>query len=252
MSGVYLAGISSNVMSRKTNQVNISCLNCQSRQNSHFAELNEGELHTISSHKSCVSYKKGQTLFYEGTRPMGIFCINQGKVKVFKMGSNGREQILFIAQPGDFLGYRAMLSEEFYGASATVIEPAAICFIPKSDFVSILNNNPVFFKKLMKAVCHELGVMEEKLTQISQKSGRERLASTILMLKETYGMEGEGSDVIDIALSREDLANIVGTATETVIRLLSEFKSDGMIGLEGKRIKVLNVNSLAHEADFYT
>ena len=93
--------------------------------------------------------------------------------------------------------------------------------------------------------------MEEKLAQIAQKSVRERLASTILMLKETYGLEGEGSDVIDIALSREDLANIVGTATETVIRLLSEFKSDGMIALEGKKIKVLDVSALIHEADFY-
>lgn len=238
-------------MSRRNTQLDIQCSFCQSKDSSHFADLNDEELAVLSSHKSCVPYKKGQTLFYEGTRPMGIFCINRGKVKVFKMGSNGREQILFIAQPGDFLGYRSMLSEEFYGASSTVIEPAAICFIPKSDFLSILNSNPSFFRKLMKAVCHELGVMEEKLAQIAQKSVRERLATTILMLKETYGMEGEGSDVIDIALSREDLANIVGTATETVIRLLSEFKSDGMIALEGKRIKVLDVNALVHEADFY-
>lgn len=238
-------------MARKSNQIDVQCQFCQVKGSSHFADLNEEELVKLSSHKSCVGYKKGQTLFYEGTRPMGIFCINRGKVKVYKMGSNGREQILFIAQPGDFLGYRSMLSEEFYGASATVIEPAAICFIPKSDFISILNSNPTFFRKLLQAVCHELGVMEDKLAQIAQKSVRERLASTILMLKETYGMEGEGSDVIDIALSREDLANIVGTATETVIRLLSEFKSDGMIALEGKRIKVLDVNALVHEADFY-
>lgn len=238
-------------MARRSNQIDVQCQYCEAKGSSHFADLNEDELTILSSHKSCVGYKKGQTLFYEGTRPMGIFCINRGKVKVYKMGSNGREQILFIAQPGDFLGYRSMLSEEFYGASATVIEPAAICFIPKSDFLTILNTNPSFFRKLMQAVCHELGVMEDKLAQIAQKSVRERLASTILMLKETYGMEGEGSDVIDIALSREDLANIVGTATETVIRLLSEFKSDGLIALEGKRIKVLDVSALVHEADFY-
>tara|TARA_A100000171_G_C2134907_1_gene149483 strand:+ start:1850 stop:2401 length:552 start_codon:yes stop_codon:yes gene_type:complete len=182
---------------------------------------------------------------------MGIFCINSGKVKVFKMGSNGKEQILFIAQKGDFLGYRSLLSEELYGSSATVLEPAAICFIPKSDFLKVLHSNPEFFGKLMKAVCHELGVMETKLAQLSQKSVRERLAATILMLKETYGMEGEGSEVIDIVLSREDLANIVGTATETVIRLLSEFKSDKMIALEGKKIKVLDADKLLHEADFY-
>ncbi len=235
----------------KSCKVNVKCQFCESRVDSHFADLSAEDLELLSSHKSCVSYKKGQNLFYEGTRPMGIFCINQGKVKVYKMGSNGKEQILFISKPGQFLGYRSLLSEEFYGASATVIEQAAICFIPKSDFLTILNSNPSFFQKMMKAVCEELGVMESKLAQLAQKSVRERLATTIIMLKETYGMEGDGSDLIDIALSREDLANIVGTATETVIRLLSEFKSDGLIALEGKKIKVLDIDKLVHEADFY-
>lgn len=236
---------------KKPTQVSIQCQFCKSKADSHFVDLPNEDLDVLSAHKSCITYKKGQNLFYEGTRPMGIFCINFGKVKVYKMGSNGKEQILFIAKPGDFLGYRSLLSEEFYGASATVIEQAAICFIPKSDFLTILNRNPAFFQKLMKAVCHELGVMESKLAELSQKSVRERLAATILMLKETYGMEGENSDIIDIALSREDLANIVGTATETVIRLLSEFKADGLIGLEGKKIKVLETEKLIHEADFY-
>lgn len=236
---------------RKSSHVDLQCQFCQSRGESHFSELPEQDLEALSEHKSCVAYKKGQTLFYEGTRPMGVFCINHGKVKVYKMGSNGKEQILFIAKPGDFLGYRSLLSEEFYGASGTVLEQAAICFIPKSDFLTILNRNPSFFQKLMKAVCHELGVMEDKLAQLAQKSVRERLAATIIMLKETYGMEGEGSHVIDIALSREDLANIVGTATETVIRLLSEFKSDGLIALKGKKIEVIDVQRLIHEADFY-
>ncbi len=117
--------------------------------------------------------------------------------------------------------------------------------------MSILSSNPAFFEKMMKAVCHELGVMESKLAEIAQKSVRERLATTILMLKETYGMEGEGSELIDITLSREDLANIVGTATEIVIRLLSEFKNDGLIALENKKIKVLNQDALVREADFY-
>ena len=93
--------------------------------------------------------------------------------------------------------------------------------------------------------------MEKKLTQFSRNTVRERLAGTILMLKETYGLEGEKSTLIDIILTREDLANIVGTATETVIRLLSEFKSDGLISLEKKKIKVLDVDKLAKAADFY-
>ncbi len=231
--------------------ISISCQYCATRANSHFNSLQEKDLQVLSHGKTCIKYKKGQTLFYEGTRPMGLFCINSGKVKVYKMSSEGKEQILQLAKPGDFLGYRALISEEFYGASATVIEEAAICYIPKSNFLEIINTNPAFFKKMFKAVCEELGGMEQKLVTIAQKSVRERLAATLLMLKETYGMEGDESVLIDIALSREDLANIIGTATETVIRLLSEFKSDKLISLEGKKIKVLDSKGLVKEADFY-
>ena len=104
------------------NQTNLNCKSCQSRHLSMMDSFSDIEMEKVTAHKSCVAYKKGQTLFYEGTRPMGVFCINQGKIKVSKMGSNGKEQILFIAKPGDFLGYRSLLNEEFYGASSTVIE----------------------------------------------------------------------------------------------------------------------------------
>lgn len=237
-------------MSTKKN-IKIPCTLCPGKEHSLFSDLPREDLDTISQHKTCIRYKKGQTLFYEGTRPMGLFCINSGKVKVYKISSEGKEQILKLAKPGDFLGYRALISEEFYNSSATVIEEGAICYVPKSDFLEILQKNPAFFRKMAKRVAHELGLMEQKLVTIAQKSVRERLAATLIMLKETYGMEGDESDLIDIALSREDLANIIGTATETVIRLLSDFKTQKLISLQGKKIKVLDHKGLIREADFY-
>lgn len=237
-------------MSTKKN-IRIPCALCPGREHSLLSELSKEDLERLSQHKTCIRYKKGQTLFYEGTRPMGLFCINSGKVKVYKISSEGKEQILKLAKPGDFLGYRALISEEFYNSAATVIEEGAICYIPKSDFIEILHTNPSFFRKMAQRVAHELGVMEQKLVTIAQKSVRERLAATLIMLKETYGMEGEESDLIDIALSREDLANIIGTATETVIRLLSDFKTQQLISLQGKKIKVLDPKGLVREADFY-
>lgn len=238
-------------MATKKN-VKIYCAVCGSRNRSLFSDLNTEELENLDLHKSCILYKKGQTLYYEGTRPMGLFCINSGKVKVYKITSDGKEQILHLAKAGDFLGYRALISEEFYSASATVIEEGAICYIPKSDFLEILNNNPKFFRRMMQKLCEDLGIMEQNLVTIAQKSVRERLAATLLMLKESYGMEGEEeSTLIDIALSREDLANIIGTATETVIRLLSEFKNQELISLQGKKIKVIDPKGLVKEADFY-
>jgi CRP-like cAMP-binding protein len=217
--------------------IRIPCTLCPGKEHSLFSDLPREDLDTLSQHKTCIRYKKGQTLFYEGTRPMGLFCINSGKVKVYKISSEGKEQILKLAKPGDFLGYRALISEEFYNSSATVIEEGAMCYIPKSDFLEILQKNPAFFRRMAKRVASELGMMEQKLVTIAQKSVRERLAATLIMLKETYGMEGDESDLIDIALSREDLANIIGTATETVIRLLSDFKTQKLISLQGKKLK---------------
>lgn len=216
-----------------------------------FNEVSREHLCQLSDNKNYVYHKKGQTLFYEGTRPMGLFCINEGTVKVYKTTSNGKEQIIRLAKAGDFLGYRALLSEEQHAASATILEDAKVCFIPKESFMYLLSIDSNLYHKLMKAVCHELGVMEEKIAELSQKTVRERLAHTLLMLKETYGIDGAESSKIDIALSREDLASIVGTATETVIRLLSEFKQDGFISLEGKKIRVLNAKALAKTSDYF-
>ncbi len=230
-------------------EFNITCTLCEHLKDSLYEGLNPEDLSRINNHKTCIQYKKGQNIFYEGTRPTGMYCMNGGKVKVYKNNVQGKEYIIYIAKPGDFLGYRALLSEEQYQATATVLEDAKICFIPKESFFEVLQKNPVFMKKVVKAVCHEMGIMEEKLAELAHKSVRERLAANLLMLKESYGMEGEGSVLIDLALSREDLASIVGTATETVIRLLSEFKSDGLISFEGKKIRVLEPKKLARQAD---
>lgn len=233
------------------NKIDVKCKNCKTKGKSLLCMLTDDQLDDLDRGKTCIVYKKGQTLFYEGTRPMGLYCIKSGKVKVFKMGSQGKEQILRLANPGEFLGYRSLLGEEIYAASGEVLEDAAICFIPKDSFFRSLLNNKEFYQNIVKSLAHELGVVEEKLADLSQKSVRERLAGNLLMLKETYGLEGQDSVLIDLSISREDLANIVGTATETVIRLLSEFKRDGLISLEGKKVRVMDARGLAREADFY-
>lgn len=225
------------------------CNLCDHLKDSLFHGLDTDDLQRINLHKTCITYKRGQNIFYEGARPTGLFCMNDGKVKVSKNNIQGKEYIVYIAKPGDFLGYRALMGEEVYGATATVLEDAKICYIPKEVFFEILQKNPAFMKKVVKAVCHEMGIMEDRMAELAHKSVRERLAANLLMLKETYGMEGEGSTLIDLALSREDLAAIVGTATETVIRLLSEFKNDGLITFEGKKIRVINIRKLAKQAD---
>jgi len=227
------------------------CELCASRKFSLLSELSESHICNISENKNLISHKKGQILYYEATKPLGIFCINTGVVKVYKTASNGKEQIIHLAKAGDFLGYSALLGEENYTNSAMIVEDAKICFIPKESFLNTLFNNTPFFKRITKELSHEIGVMESKLTDANQKSIRERLAYILLQLGTSYGVEGGGNERIDLILSREEIAGMVGTATESVIRLLSEFKKDNLIDLEGKKIIIKDRRALARLSDFY-
>lgn len=233
------------------NAQNLPCIACSSRKFSLFSELSESQICNISDNKNLISHRRGQILYYEGTKPLGIFCINSGVVKVYKTASNGKEQILHLAHKGDFLGYAALLGEENYSNSSMIIQDAKICFIPKAVFLDSLLVNPEFFRRVAKTLSHEIGVMEEKLTNATQKSIRERLAFVLLQLGNSYGVEGGGNQKIDLILSREEIAGIVGTATESVIRLLSEFKKDNLIELEGKKIIIKDRRGLARLSDFY-
>jgi CRP/FNR family transcriptional regulator len=235
----------------KTIEKSTPCELCMSRKFSLFANLSEPHLCHLSDHKNFITHKKGQILFYEGTKPLGVFCINDGVVKVFKTASNGKEQIIRLAKKGDFLGYASLLGEESYSNSATIVEDAKICFVPRESFLKVLAEDTEFHRRVTKALCNDLGVMEDKLTDATQKSIRERLAFTLLKLSETYGIDGNAGEKIDIVLTREEIAGLVGTATETVIRLLSEFKKDELIDFEGKKILVLDKRGLARLSDFY-
>lgn len=226
----------------------ITCEECRSRSSSMFSVLCAHELATISENKSCTIYKKGQILFHEGTRPLGIFCINSGKVKVYKIGTDGKEQIIRIAGKGDLLGYKAMLGEEYYAVSAETLEDCTICFLSKHNFLETLNESSELNQRIVKQICHEHGMLVDEVTNQAQKSVRERFAMALLKLKDTYGLDGHEDGPVEINLTREDLANFVGTATETLIRLLHEFKEDGMLETQGRKIRIIDSKQLVKVA----
>lgn len=231
--------------------INMPCELCSSRKHSMLFDLSGTHVCNISENKNLISHKKGQILYYEGTRPLGIFCINSGVVKVYKTASNGKEQIIHLAKEGNLLGYSALLAEENYTNSAMIVEDAKICFIPKETFLSAFVSDTPFFRRITKELSHEIGVMESKLTDANQKSIRERLAFILLQLGTSFGVEGAGNERIDLILSREEIAGMVGTATESVIRLLSEFKKDDLIDLQGKKIIIKDRRGLSRLSDFY-
>lgn len=223
----------------------LDCQLCDSQKIGFLQHCTPEHIAKINAAKTCSHYKKGQHIFYEGNLPLGIYCLSSGIVKLVRTNNDGKEQILRFAQPGDYLGYRALIADEPLVATAICIEDAVACFIPKKIFIELLDTVPAIGKDMLRALCHDLGVVEERVQSLAQKSVRERLAETLLFLHANFNMSGSGDDaVIHITLPREDIANIVGTATETVIRLLSEFKQDKLIEFEGKKIKLLNMEKL--------
>lgn len=225
-----------------------TCQSCAQRFTSVFCKAKQEFISEINEQKICNIYKKGQTLFNEGSYPFGVYCINDGKVKLSHLGDDGKEQIIRLLRGGDVLGYRALLSGERYSASAIALEDTQVCFIPKELFISVLKNDTGLAFEMMKLLSDELHKAEVKLTHLAQKPIRERLAETLLFIKETYGYEADGI-TLSVRLSREEIANLVGTATESTIRLLSEFKKDGMVELDGKKIKILRQKELIKTAN---
>jgi CRP/FNR family transcriptional regulator len=229
----------------------ITCEECKSRSSSPFGVLCGKQLSQVSQSKSCTLYKKGQILFHEGTRPLGVFCVNKGKIKIYKIGFDGKEQIINIIGEGGLLGYKAMLAEEPYSVSAETLEDCTICFLSRPNFLQSLVDSGDLNKRIMKQVCHEHGVLTENLTDQAQRTVRERLAITLLKLKDTYGLDYHDNGGVEINLTREDLANMVGTATETLIRLLNEFKTDNLISTKGRKIRITDPDGLVRTANLF-
>lgn len=220
-----------------------ACTQCQTRNMSVFANVSQETLDIISERKRCLHFKKGQELLHEGISANGIYCIHNGKLKFSRLGTEGKEQIIRFGKPGDIIGYRSILSQESVSANIVALTDVDACYIPKDVILNLITSDGDFTKSLLTTACHELGEAGKIITNLAQKTVRERLAEVLLILHSTFGEDEEG--YVDVALKREELANVVGTATETVIRFLSEFKSDGYVEFKGSRIKLINKHKLA-------
>ncbi len=218
------------------------CDKCSLESGSLFKHLSSEELQILNYEKDFRQYKRGDILYQEGNRISGFFCVNSGVIKVFKTGFDGKEQIIRFAKKGDIIAYRSVLSNELACTSAKVIEDCQVCFIPSEVLIQFIKTNSAYSLELLKLACHELGEANSFITDIAQKTVRERLAEILLLLANDFGLDEE--NFLKVSLTREELANIVGTATESVIRLLSEFKSDKLVELNGRKIRILNQRGL--------
>lgn len=219
------------------------CGHCINNENSIFFSLTTDEKEILSEKHTCLLFKKGETIYSEGEKPNGLICLSAGKVKIYKEGIGGREQIVRMARPVGFIGYRALFAEENYMATALAIEDSTICIINKESLFRVLKTNSYLSLSIIKSFATELGFSNSRTVTLTQKHIRGRLAESLLFLKDTYGLEKDGQ-TIKVYLSREDIANLSNMTTSNAIRTLSNFASEKVIGIDGRKIKIIDMDQL--------
>ncbi|WP_370176205.1 Crp/Fnr family transcriptional regulator [Leeuwenhoekiella palythoae] len=218
------------------------CENCIIRQLNSLKALKKEELKAISDSKETRTIKKGEPLFKEGEKLNGVFCVRNGVSKLSKISDNGKDQIVKIASKGEVMGQRSVIAEEATNLSAVALNDMEVCFIPKTNITARIEDNPAFTQAILKYMAQELKLADDVIVNMAQKTVNQRLAEVLLYLDKTFGKDDEG--YLALILSRSDIADVVGTATELCIRTLAKFKKDQLLETKGKRIKLLDKKGL--------
>ena len=208
-----------------------------------WSPLNEEQREFLSNHFTIQSYKKNEIIHCEGERPTHLMCLLAGKVKIYKDGVGGRSQIIRMIKPVEYFGYRAFFAREDYVTAAAAFEPSVICLIPMTAIVTLVSQNNELAMFFIKQLSLDLGIADERTVNLTQKHIRGRLAESLLFLKESYGLEEDGS-TLSIYLSREDLANLSNMTTSNAIRTLSQFATERLITIDGRKIKIIDEEKL--------
>lgn len=218
------------------------CEQCIVREFSSLKALNKDELIKLAECKTSRLVKKGEIIFEEGENVNGIFCIKDGVCKLTKLSPNGKDHIVKLVTKGELLGQRSMISDEPVNLSAVALEDMQVCFVPKNEIMGFFDKNNQFSMNVMKTICGDLKESDSQMVNMAQKTVKERLAETLLYLQDTFGKNED--ETLKIQLTRDELASMIGTATESCIRLLSDFNKSGFIEIKGKKIILKDIPKL--------
>jgi CRP/FNR family transcriptional regulator, polysaccharide utilization system transcription regulator len=211
--------------------------------NKFFDQIKEiDELKKLSSERRIKVYKKKEIIFNEGNSPNYLYFLSKGKIKTFKSHEYGKELITNLYKEGDFFGYLALLEDSSYADTAEALEDSEVCLIPKEDFFALIYNNLAVMKKFIRILSDNISEKEEQLVNLAYSSVRKRVAEALILLQNLYDTKKDKS--FSISISREDLANIVGTATESLIRTLSDFKAEKLVEIKGSNITIVDAERL--------
>lgn len=214
-----------------------------------FAGLDQIAIDELEKNKVVNTYKKNQAIFMQGNSPHGVYCVQSGKVKISSTGKEGKESILRLATAGDILDQDSLFSNELYTASAIAIEECIVCFIEKDYFLKAIEKYPMLSLNIISQLSRAMQSSEAQNVALAQKNARERFAALLLSLKDTYGTQDGHRTRLDIKLTREEMASMIGTSMETLVRLMTEFRLEEIIEQDGKIIFIVNEDKLVQFAN---
>lgn len=201
------------------------------------------DLKKLQDKHEIIPVPKKNPVYHEGGYPKGVFFLIKGKIKAYKSSEIGKEYITSLYKEGDFFGYTALLEDTTYTDTAEALEPSEVCLIPKDDFFTLLHSNQSVSQAFIRLLSNELADKEEQLVRLAYNTVRMRVAEALVKLAERYKENGDKS--FSMSISRENLAGIVGTSTETVIRTLSDFKDEKLVDMKGSTITILDLDRIS-------
>ena len=213
-----------------------------------FKSLNYTELQKINNLIKKKEFPKGSILFAEGDHAEQLYILRHGRVKLYEMSEDGRQQILRLLEPGDFFGELALFMEkQHYLLNAETLENTGICLLSRDDFKSLIHKNPEISLGVMQALTERLAASEKFISTLTLKTIEQRLISWLLAMAEKEGVLTQQGIRLNINLPRHELASLFGTTRETVSRKFSKLQADGLIAINGqKQIIILNKDQLIH------
>lgn len=221
----------------------ISCLICSKRSNSLLSVLNNEELKILDKDRYIVSYKSGEIICKEGHKPLGLICLNKGKVKMVRTGLKGIEQIIGLKKPFDFIELRALMVGNPCLSSSVALEDSTICVIDKKEFFKLVENNKRLAFKIIRLFALDLIKSDNHFVSITQKHIRARLAEALLIINNIYGTNPR-TGMLNVSLKRSDLAGIANMTTSNAIRILSSFNKEQLVDVNRRDIKIINFEKL--------
>ncbi len=224
-------------------------MNCIKRNNSLLNNLSNDELKILDKNKYSISYKSGEIICKEGSIPLGLICLNKGKVKIVRRGIHGTEQIVGLKKSVDFVGFRALMGGSSCLASSVVLEDSTVCIIKKKDFFKVIKTNKKLAFKIIQFFALDLIKYDGRLINLTQKHVRARLAEALLLINDIYGTNPR-TGILNVNLKRSDLAGLSNMTTPNAIRVLSSFNKENLVDVNFQNIKINDLTALKDISDF--